>query len=252
MTTNLSRDQIELELNRANEKDGNIKISYKIHSSVDFLDVIVTNEDGQLKTSIFHKPAAEPYILPYTSDHPRHVHRNIPYAALLRAARICSNVHDFDMERIRTEMSLLLNGYSASFIAKHFNRFYELNNAMPVLKQLNAQSYNELHHKLLHQPTRREKQLQSMTGEDESMPVIMKKQKPWDRQVMYPSYKFETGPRIALNHRFHQWWREHYVFPQSRVADVKINVRTKTNITLENVFVHKRPSKQLLTRMENG
>ena len=62
----------------------NIKINYQIDISVDFLDVTITNENGLLRTSIYHKPAAEPYILPYTSTHPRHIHRNIPYAALLQ------------------------------------------------------------------------------------------------------------------------------------------------------------------------
>ncbi|CAF4155603.1 unnamed protein product, partial [Rotaria sordida] len=42
-------------------------------------------------------------------------------AALLRAARICSNVEDFDMERIRIDLSLLLNEYPPSFISKHFH-----------------------------------------------------------------------------------------------------------------------------------
>jgi hypothetical protein len=127
MTTNLTAAQIKAVL-----KDPNIQISYKIHSQVDFLDVVVANNNGQLITSIFHKPAAEPYILPYTSDHPRHVHRNVPYAALLHAARICSNVHDFEMERIHIDMKLLLNDYPPHFITKCFLRFFEHNNTIPV------------------------------------------------------------------------------------------------------------------------
>ena len=109
MTTNLSFDQIKAKLDRADQKDRNIGIKYQIQSCVEFLDVIIQNDYGQLTTSVFHKPTADPYILPYTSDHPRHVHRNIPYVALLRAARICSNVHDFTIGRIRIDMSLLLN-----------------------------------------------------------------------------------------------------------------------------------------------
>ena len=98
MTTNQSIDEINAKLEAANQKDINIKINYAINTSVDFLDITITNENCQLRTAIYHKPATEPYILPYTSDHPRHIHRNIPYAALLRAARLCSNVHDFNSE----------------------------------------------------------------------------------------------------------------------------------------------------------
>ena len=111
MTTNVSIDEIKTQLDNAQNKDVNIDIDYKINARVDYLDVSVQNQNGYLTTSVFHKPSAEPYVLPYTSDHPHHIHRNIPYNALLRTARICSNVHDFDMERIRTDLSLLLNNY---------------------------------------------------------------------------------------------------------------------------------------------
>ena len=163
LTTNLTREEIHATLKEADSKDPNIWIAYTIASVVDFLDVTISNEDGQLTTSIFHKPAAEPYVLPFTSDHPRHVHRNIPYAALLRAARICSNVHDFGLESVRIDMALLSNEYPPVFISKYFNRFFELNNAVPVLKRLDAQVYHDLHQKRLHQPTRREKELQTWT-----------------------------------------------------------------------------------------
>ena len=85
------------------------------------------------------------------------------YAALLRAARICSNVHDFTIERIRIDMPLLLNDYPPAFITKHTSRFFDQYNAQSVLKQLNEQDYYNLHQKLLHQSTRREKQLQTTT-----------------------------------------------------------------------------------------
>ena len=85
MTTNQTIDEFNIELEKAKKKDVNIEINSIISTSVNFLDVTIANEDGHLRTSVFHKPTAEPYILPYTSDHPRHIHRNIPYAALLRA-----------------------------------------------------------------------------------------------------------------------------------------------------------------------
>ncbi|CAF1219085.1 unnamed protein product, partial [Rotaria sordida] len=73
MTTNLTHDQLKAKLENAHRKDPNIRISYSIQSTIDFVDVTVSNEGDHLKTSIFHKSAAEPYVLPYTSDHPRHV-----------------------------------------------------------------------------------------------------------------------------------------------------------------------------------
>ncbi|CAF3440583.1 unnamed protein product [Rotaria socialis] len=166
------------------------------------LDVTLTNDNGYLTTSIFHKSAAEPYILPYTSDHPRHVYNNILYAALLRAARICSNVEDFDMERIRIDLSLLLNEYPPSFISKHFIRFFEINNAISVLNSLNPEAYHALHQKLLHQPTRCEKQIQANDEDTNPMPDVLKKKKPWDPNFMYAKYNYESGPRSVFQHKF--------------------------------------------------
>ncbi|CAF5149307.1 unnamed protein product, partial [Rotaria sp. Silwood1] len=89
MTTNISFDEITKELEKAQQKDLNIKIIPNIQESVQFLEITITNDNGKLKTSIYHKPSADPYYLPYTSDHPHRIHRNIPYSALIRAARLC-------------------------------------------------------------------------------------------------------------------------------------------------------------------
>ncbi|CAF1228513.1 unnamed protein product, partial [Rotaria sordida] len=121
MTTNLTHDQLKAKLENAHRKDPNIRISYSIQSTIDFVDVTVSNEGDHLKTSIFHKSAAEPYVLPYTSDHPRHVFQ------------------DFDMERIHIDLSFLLNEYPPSFISKHFHRFFEINQAMSVFERLDSQ-----------------------------------------------------------------------------------------------------------------
>ena len=69
MTTNRPIEEINVELKKVQNKDMNINIQSTINTSVHFLDVTITNENGQLRTSIFHKPTTD-YILPYTSDHP--------------------------------------------------------------------------------------------------------------------------------------------------------------------------------------
>ncbi|CAF3167393.1 unnamed protein product, partial [Rotaria socialis] len=66
MTTNEPLDEITKELDNAAQKDVNIKIKFKISQSIEFLDMTITNHNGILKTSIYHKPTADPYYLPYT------------------------------------------------------------------------------------------------------------------------------------------------------------------------------------------
>ena len=130
ITSNESLDIIKELLDKEGQKDANIGMNLNIHhSTMEFLDVLIENNQKQLKTSVYRKPAAEPYILPYTSYHPRHIHSNTIHTALLRAIRLSSDVQTFDHERLNIEISLLLNGYSPKFITHHYKRFYRKYNA---------------------------------------------------------------------------------------------------------------------------
>jgi hypothetical protein len=156
MTSNLSKEEIKALLDRETKKDENIQTTSTIGQSAEYLDVSVKNKDGQLKTSVYHKSAVETYILPYQSYHPRHIHRNNSYVTLLRAARLCSNVEDFDVERLNMEMVLLLNGYPPKFISYYIKHFFPMNHAMSVWNELDSEAYQKRYQQLLYKPTRRE------------------------------------------------------------------------------------------------
>ncbi|CAF4289353.1 unnamed protein product, partial [Rotaria magnacalcarata] len=51
MATNQTAMEIQQQLKKMMNKDINIKITYEINTSVNFLDITITNENGQLKTS---------------------------------------------------------------------------------------------------------------------------------------------------------------------------------------------------------
>ena len=144
MTTN-SLNQLNILLNQLEKKDENIRITRSFGSTIEYLDVLVSNNHGQLKTSVFHKPAAEPYLLPYQSEHPRHIHCNTIKGALFRAVGLCSNVDDFDHERLQIELKLLLNGYPLKFVTYQFKRFFEQHNAyLLILEQPHEIIYEAL------------------------------------------------------------------------------------------------------------
>jgi hypothetical protein len=246
MTTNQSLDEIQIELEKAKKKDINIEIECKIDSSVNYLDVTITNENGRLRTSVYHKPTAAPYYLPYTSDHPHKYHRNIPYSALIRAARICSNVHDFNLERLRIDVSLLLCQYPPKFITNQFLRFFQVNNAELVLKKLDEHAYQRLHQQLINKTTQKEKKLNDSMKDPVRYPVVLQK-KPWDTTVMYPRYLFETGPMATFSRQFNSWWNKYYQYPGCKLRNIKVRLIPKTNRTLASILIRKKPPKHMLT-----
>ena len=99
-------------MNQVNNHHPNIKITSTFTNHTSFLDVNVENVNGnQWITSVYHKEAAEPYAVPFQSDHSRHVFVNIIECALLRALRYSSTLEEFNHERRLIKMMLLFNGF---------------------------------------------------------------------------------------------------------------------------------------------
>ena len=249
MTTNETTEEINRVLEVAQQKDINIDIETNMSNSVNYLDVTITNENGQLRTKVYHKPTAEPYYLPYTSDHPHHYHRNIPYSALLRAARLCSHVEDFNQERLRIEVSLLLSDYPSRMITNEFLRFFQVQNGETLPKQLNEEAYRRLHHKVLYQPSRKSMQPERSLEDLVEKPAVLET-KAWNRSMLYIRYAFETGPRSRFHCAVLSWWKKHYQYPGSPVNTVTVRLIPNMNRSLETFLIHKKPSTILLTRME--
>ena len=97
-------------LETANKRYPNIKLIYKINSIVSFLDVQIEKQHNHLITSVYHKSASEPYVVPFKSDHPRHIFANIIRGALLRAVRYSSTLKEYNHERRTIKLMLLYNG----------------------------------------------------------------------------------------------------------------------------------------------
>ncbi|CAF4572884.1 unnamed protein product, partial [Rotaria sp. Silwood2] len=247
MTSNLSKEEILKLLDETTQTDSNIKITTTISQTLDYLDVTIENKNGNLKTCIYHKSASEPYILPYSSDHPRHVHINILNNALVRAARICSTVEDFDMERLSIEMILLVNGYPPKFIQQHMKNFFMKYNAMNVWTELNSDLYQQLHHELLYKPTHREQKVQLETND-----ISLKKATNYEhKDQIYLHYTFETGPLINFKKQYREIWGKYYVYPGSRLRNTRLILGTILNRTLQSLLIHKKPKKDILTKMES-
>ena len=97
-------------LKKANNHHLNIKLKAIIASSVPFLDLLISNNNGILSTSVYQKPAVEPCVVSFISDHSRYVFSNVIHAALLRAVRYSSTLEIFEKERRAIRLMLLYNG----------------------------------------------------------------------------------------------------------------------------------------------
>jgi hypothetical protein len=111
LTSNDSIQEVTKMLADANHRHPSIKLTSTIDNPTSFLDVHVKNMGNNLITSVHHKEAAEPYVVPFRSDHPRHVFVNIIECALLRAIRYSSTLEEFNHERRRIKLMLLYNGF---------------------------------------------------------------------------------------------------------------------------------------------
>ncbi|CAF2156343.1 unnamed protein product [Rotaria magnacalcarata] len=157
MTWNRSEEELRKLLDDVNTWHPNIKLDYKIGNSLPFLDVQLTNNNGVLSTCVYHKPSAEPYVTPFTSDHLRHVLSNIIKTSIERATRYSSTFETFNHEGRYIKLMLLYNGYPSTFIENEFHKYFsEYISKSPFLPLIDdEQKYFLLRKQILGQPTPR-------------------------------------------------------------------------------------------------
>ena len=98
LTTRKSKEEMNKYLTELGKKDKNIGLTFETGQYVDYLDVRTSVETPNFRTKVYRKSAAQPYILPFSSAHPPHIMKNIPFSGLLRAVRICSHKEDLREE----------------------------------------------------------------------------------------------------------------------------------------------------------
>jgi hypothetical protein len=226
LTTKLSIEKIEKIFEDINKSDPNITISWEGGKSVDYLDVTTTVVIPNFKTTVFRKLAAQPYVLPFHSSHPLHIMRNIPYAAALRATRICSHPEDLRQELDKIRVMLLLNKYPPKFINQHMNRFYK----DLTEKQSSDTLLSKEHGKY------RERVLDDKWNKKEKRKIDFK-----NDILCHFSY---TPALACFGKNFHQIWTE--IFDGTPLDETQIIYANKLTDSLKNLLVKKRPNKEAL------
>ncbi len=69
-------------------------------------------------------PHPHPHPHPYIYDQPSDMYSKLIRAALIRAARCCSDIYEFQQERQYIELSFTINHFPTSFIHEHMTVFF--------------------------------------------------------------------------------------------------------------------------------
>ena len=100
---------------------------------MDFLDVTLTRVGDRLKTDLFTKKTDTHQFLEFTSCHPFHTKRSIPYSQTLRLRRICSEDTDFRKRVTELKGYLRARGYDMEMVEK------QVNEAMKISREQSLQ-----------------------------------------------------------------------------------------------------------------
>ncbi|CAF1289540.1 unnamed protein product [Rotaria sordida] len=259
MTWNKSENELKVLLDEANTWHPNIKLDYKIGKSLPFLDVLLTNNNGILSTSVYHKPATEPYVTPFISDHPRHVFTNIIKTSLTRAIRYSSTFEVFNNERRYIKLMLLYNGYTSTYIEKEFHKHLsEHISTSPFLPLINNEKeFILMRNKLLDLPTPRQSQVamsaatadidNDQTDDQPIGPTEIPK-KPETKQTNFGNKLFVHRTHEKRFKSYKQNMHRVYedIFKDTPAIHAKLVVGNRNRRDTQNELIRKRPKQTLL------
>ena len=117
-------DNLKIFIDYLNNIHSTIKFTSS-HSStnIPFLDVSVSlTNDGSISTDLYTKPTDKHQHLLYSSCHPLHTKKAIPFSLALRLRRICSTDATFHTRTAQLTTYLLKRGYNRNFVNKQIRR----------------------------------------------------------------------------------------------------------------------------------
>ncbi|CAM4819703.1 unnamed protein product [Rotaria magnacalcarata] len=260
-TSNESEDNIKQLLEAANHFHPNIKLEYHIAKCVPFLDILIHNNNGNLATSVYHKPSAEPTVVSFLSDHPRHTFRNVIRTSLTRAIRYSSTFEVFNNERRAIRLMLLYNRYPSTYINEQFRLFFadymssSISTLLPLISD--ESQFFVLRQKLSSQPTAKQTQvvlsattvdfinhLQSVGPKHTTtMKTIVKRKDNKFKQNLFVHFTHEARLKGLAReiHMIHDSY-----FKNTIHGEIRLVVGYRNNPNIEFELSRKRPSSSLL------
>ncbi|XP_062612861.1 uncharacterized protein LOC134274600 [Saccostrea cucullata] len=181
---NDSDANLEAFVNMMNDLDPDIKFTMdKSSQSIPFLDILITKHEEHLSTDIYYKPTDTHQYLHFSSCHPSHTKRSIPYNL---ARRICTIVSDKEIrdKRLSELKTFLLQQYYPMGIiedgikeAIKLNREYLINPTRSQTSDLKILPLVTTHNPRNKNITSTVRQLNNVLKTDEEMAKVLEKYK---------------------------------------------------------------------------
>ena len=203
------------QIDRWNKFDENIILKSNISNQINFLDLKIENQAGNLLTSVYHKPSYESYYLPFNSIHPLHMKQNIPFAMLLRAIRYSSTFQSYLDERGKLKCDLLVNKYPIKFIDQQFLRLLHKFN---INEPLTIGNYDTLRQQVIDTPY------------DNKVPIDYKK-------ILFVHFTYCSN-MTTFPRKFHELWNKY--FELSPINEVTPILGTRNAKNLQQRLVYNR------------
>ena len=113
-----------------------IKFTFDISpTSVTFLDISVSIEDGSFATSIHYKPTDSHSYLHYTSSHTPSTRNSIVFSQLLRLRRLCSDDEQFNRECLRMASFFFERAYPQDVVDTAVTKVRHVSRADALIKR---------------------------------------------------------------------------------------------------------------------
>ena len=87
-------------------------------------------------------------------------------------------------------------------------------------------------------------------GSDQAATSLYRRQRREYKNQILIHHTFETGPSLNIKLQYRQLWRKSYVISGTRISTPRLIIGTTINPCLQSLFVWKKPSREMLTRIE--
>ena len=110
-------------LERLNGFHPNLKFTHESSRvKVNFLDVVISNDNGDFASDLYCKPTDCHQFLDFGSCHPAHVKKSIIYSQALRIKRLCSSQRDFENHLLEMKSWFCNRNYPEDIVDSELNK----------------------------------------------------------------------------------------------------------------------------------